>query len=387
MSKPYVVGIDIGGTNTVFGIVDARGTVLASSSIKTRKHADINDYISELHVELSKLIETNEAEGKIAGIGIGAPNANYFTGMISDGVNLPWPTPIPLADLISEKFGLPVAITNDANAASIGEMTYGAARGMKDFIMITLGTGVGSGIVVNGQMVYGHDGFAGELGHVIMKRHNGRLCGCGRTGCLEAYASATGVARTAREFLDARTGEQSLLRNIDIDSITSKDVFDAAVAGDKLAKDVFEFTGEILGEALADFISFSSPEAIILFGGLTKSGDLLMKPVKEAMDKNTMAVFRGKVKLLISELKESVLHRSFGFLRVGPLAGFGDIVPVFHRSPKGFLDVCRWESILDGTEPDGRMGKKIDMRMIVLTEQWEKARKPLKILGKTGVMR
>ena len=164
MSKPYVVGIDIGGTNTVFGIVDARGTVLASSSIKTRKHADINDYISELHVELSKLIETNEAEGKIAGIGIGAPNANYFTGMISDGVNLPWPTPIPLADLISEKFGLPVAITNDANAAAIGEMTYGAARGMKDFIMITLGTGVGSGIVVNGQMVYGHDGFAGELG-------------------------------------------------------------------------------------------------------------------------------------------------------------------------------------------------------------------------------
>ena len=305
MSKPYVVGIDIGGTNTVFGIVDARGTVLASSSIKTRKHADINDYISELHVELSKLIETNEAEGKIAGIGIGAPNANYFTGMISDGVNLPWPTPIPLADLISEKFGLPVAITNDANAAAIGEMTYGAARGIKDFIMITLGTGVGSGIVVNGQMVYGHDGFAGELGHVIMKRHNGRLCGCGRTGCLEAYASATGVARTAREFLDARTGEQSLLRNIDIDSITSKDVFDAAVAGDKLAKDVFEFTGEILGEALADFISFSSPEAIILFGGLTKSGDLLMKPVKEAMDKNTMAVFRGKVKLLISELKES----------------------------------------------------------------------------------
>ncbi|MDD5870921.1 MAG: ROK family protein [Bacteroidales bacterium] len=305
MSKPYVVGIDIGGTNTVFGIVDARGTVLASSSIKTRKHADINDYISELHVELTKLIDANEADGKIAGIGIGAPNANYFTGMISDGVNLPWPTPIPLADLVSEKFGLPVAITNDANAAAIGEMTYGAARGMKDFIMITLGTGVGSGIVVNGQMVYGHDGFAGELGHVIMKRHNGRLCGCGRTGCLEAYASATGVARTAREFLDARTGEQSLLRNIDIDSITSKDVFDAAVAGDKLAKDVFEFTGEILGEALADFISFSSPEAIILFGGLTKSGDLLMKPVKEAMDKNTMAVFRGKVKLLISELKES----------------------------------------------------------------------------------
>ena len=305
MSKPYVVGIDIGGTNTVFGIVDARGTVLASSSIKTRKHSVINDYISELHAELTKLIEANEAEGKIAGIGIGAPNANYFTGIIADGVNLPWPTPIPLADLVSEKFGLPVAITNDANAAAIGEMTYGAARGMKDFIMITLGTGVGSGIVVNGQMVYGHDGFAGELGHVIMKRNNGRMCGCGRTGCLEAYASATGVARTAREFLDARANEPSLLRSLDIDSITSKDVYDAAVAGDKLAKDVFDFTGEILGEALADFIVFSSPEAIVLFGGLAKSGDLLMKPLKESMDKHTLKVFRGKVKLLISELKES----------------------------------------------------------------------------------
>lgn len=305
MSKPYVVGIDIGGTNTVFGIVDARGTVLVSSSIKTRKHAKIEDYIDELHVELTKLIETNEATDKIAGIGIGAPNANYFTGVIADGVNLPWPTPIPLADLVSEKFGLPVAITNDANAAAIGEMTYGAARGMKDFIMITLGTGVGSGIVINGQMVYGHDGFAGELGHVIMKRNNGRTCGCGRTGCLEAYASATGVARTAREFLDARANEDSLLRNMDIDSITSKDVYDAAVAGDKLAKEVFDFTGEILGEALADFISFSSPEAIILFGGLAKSGDLLMKPLKEAMDRNTMIVFKGKVKLLISELKES----------------------------------------------------------------------------------
>lgn len=305
MGKPYVVGIDIGGTNTVFGIVDARGTVLASASIKTQKHANITDYIDELYEELSKLIVTNDAVDKIAGIGIGAPNANYFTGEIADGVNLPWPTPIPLADLVSEKFGIPVAITNDANAAAIGEMTYGAARGMKDFIMITLGTGVGSGIVINGQMVYGHDGFAGELGHVIMKRNNGRTCGCGRTGCLETYASATGVARTAREFLEARATEPSLLRNMDIDSITSKDVYDAAMAGDKLAKDVFDFTGNILGEAFADFIAFSSPEAIILFGGLAKSGDLLMKPLKESMDKNTMAVFKGKVKLLMSELKES----------------------------------------------------------------------------------
>ena len=305
MSKPFVVGIDIGGTNTVFGIVDARGTVIATGSIKTRKHSNINDYIEELHGELSKLIVASDAEDKIAGIGIGAPNANYFTGEIADGVNLPWPTPIPLADLVSSKFGSPVAITNDANAAAIGEMTYGVARGMKDFIMITLGTGVGSGIVVNGQMVYGHDGFAGELGHVIMKRNNGRMCGCGRTGCLETYASATGVARTAREFLESRAGEPSILRALDIDSITSKDVYDAAIAGDKMAKDIFEFTGNILGEALADFISFSSPEAIVLFGGLAKSGDLLMKPLKESMEKNTMPVFKGKVKLLLSELKES----------------------------------------------------------------------------------
>ncbi len=305
MGKPYVVGIDIGGTNTVFGIVDARGTVIASGSIKTQKHSEFVDYIDELHEELSKLIVTNDAVDKIAGIGIGAPNANYFSGMIAETVNLPWSTPIPLADMVSEKFGIPVSITNDANAAAIGEMTYGAARGMKDFIMITLGTGVGSGIVINGQLVYGHDGFAGELGHVIMKRNNGRICGCGRCGCLETYTSATGVARTAREFLEARATEPSLLRNLDIESITSKDVYDAAVAGDKMAKDIFDFTGNILGEALADFIAFSSPEAIVLFGGLAKSGDFLMKPLKESMDRNTLKVFKGKVKLLLSELKES----------------------------------------------------------------------------------
>lgn len=304
MSKPYVLGIDIGGTNTVFGIVDARGVVLASASIKTRKHSDINAYIDELYTEATKLMEANDAIDKVHGIGIGAPNANYFTGTIEGGVNLPWPTPLPLAQLVSDKFGIPVAITNDANAAAIGEMTYGAARGLKDFIMITLGTGVGSGIVINGQMVYGHDGFAGELGHLIMKRNNGRLCGCGRTGCLETYCSATGVARTAREFLEIRT-EPSLLRNMDIASITSKDVYDAAIAGDKLAKDVFEFTGNILGEALADFTVFSSPEAYILFGGLAKSGDLLMKPLKNSMEKNMMPIFKGKVKVLLSELKEA----------------------------------------------------------------------------------
>ncbi len=304
MSKPYVIGIDIGGTNSVFGIVDARGVVIASASIKTQKHNNINDYIDELYTETMRLIEANDAVDKIHGIGIGAPNANYFTGVIEDGVNLPWPTPIPLAQLVSEKFGIPVAITNDANAAAIGEMTYGAARGLKDFIMITLGTGVGSGIVINGQLVYGHDGFAGELGHVIMKRNNGRLCGCGRTGCLEAYCSATGVARTAREFLEIRT-EPSLLRNLDIESITSKDVYDAAIAGDKLAKDIFEYTGELLGEAFADFTVFSSPEAIILFGGLAKSGDLLLKPLRNAMEKNMISIFKNKVRILTSELKEA----------------------------------------------------------------------------------
>ena len=304
MAKPYVIGIDMGGTNTAFGLVDARGTVLASSSIKTAKHADINDYIAELHEAIMRLVEENNAVDKINGIGIGAPNACYYTGVIADGVNLPWPTPIPLADLITEKFGIPCVITNDANAAAIGEMTYGVARGMKDFIMITLGTGVGSGIVINGQVVYGHDGFAGELGHVIMKRTNGRMCGCGRSGCLEAYCSATGVARTAREFLEIRT-EDSLLRNIPIDEITSKDVYDCAVQDDKLAKEIFEYTGTILGEALADFCTFSSPEAFVLFGGLTESGELIMNPVREAYEKNVMTCFKGKAKIVLSEMKES----------------------------------------------------------------------------------
>ncbi len=305
MSKPYVVGIDIGGTNTVFGIVDARGHVVAADSVKTRKHVGFDDYINDLHEGLSRLIKANEAEDQIQGIGIGAPNGNYYTGEIINPPNLPWGPVIPLAEKMSKAFGgIPVAVTNDANAAAVGEMTYGAARGMKDFIMITLGTGVGSGIVINGQLVYGSDGFAGELGHVIMKRNNGRICGCGRTGCLEAYCSATGVARTAREFLEIRT-EPSLLRNIQIEDITSKDVYDAAMAGDKLAKEIFNYTGEILGEAFADMVAFSSPQAIILFGGLAKSGDLLLKPLKETFDKSVMPIFKGKTKILISELKES----------------------------------------------------------------------------------
>ncbi len=304
MSKPYVVGIDIGGTNTVFGIVDARGVVIASSSIKTLKHADVNAYLDELYTEVTRLLVANDAVGKVHGIGIGAPNANYYTGTIEKLVNIPWPTPLPMAQLVSEKFGIPVAITNDANAAAIGEMTYGAARGLKDFIMITLGTGVGSGIVINGQLVYGHDGFAGELGHLIMKRNNGRLCGCGRTGCLEAYCSATGVARTAREFLEIRT-EPSTLRSLPIEAITSKDVYDAAIAGDKLANEIFEYTGNLLGEAFAEFTIFSSPQAIILFGGLAKSGELLLRPIRESMEKNMFHAFKGKVQILLSELKDA----------------------------------------------------------------------------------
>ncbi len=305
MSKPYVIGIDIGGTNTVFGIVDARGHVVASDSVKTLKYADFDDYITSLKDGIERLLRANEAEDKIQGIGIGAPNANYYTGEIINPPNLPWGPVIPLAEKVSEAFnGIPVAVTNDANAAALGEMTYGAARGMRDFIMIALGTGVGSGIVVNGQVVYGHDGFAGELGHMIVKRNNGRICGCGRTGCLEAYCSATGVARTAREFLELRT-EPSELRNLQIDDITSKEVYDAAMAGDKLAKEIFQYTGTILGQAFADMIAFSSPQAIILFGGLAKSGELLLKPVTEAMNKAVMSIFRGKTKVILSELRES----------------------------------------------------------------------------------
>ena len=304
MEKPYVVGIDIGGTNTVFGVVDARGTVLYSGSIKTGKYAQIEEYVTALGQGLTQIIDQVGGPEKIKGIGVGAPNGNYFNGCIEFAPNLPWKGKIPLAQLISEKVGgIPVALTNDANAAAIGEMTYGAARGMKDFIVITLGTGVGSGIVINGQLVYGHDGFAGELGHVIVRR-NGRQCGCGRQGCLEAYTSATGVARTAREFMEIRK-EDSVLREIDPADITSKDVYDAAMKNDKLALEIFEMTGKMLGEAFADFVAFSSPEAIILFGGLTKAGDLIMDPVKRAMDANMLKVYEGKTKLLVSQLKES----------------------------------------------------------------------------------
>ncbi len=304
MEKPYVIGIDMGGTNTVFGVVDARGHVIARSSIKTQQYTDIHDYVNELHTELMKLIESVGGIDLIRGIGAGVPNGNYYSGCIEDAVNLPWHGIVPFAQLLTDKFGVPARITNDANAAAMGEMTYGAARGMKNFIMITLGTGVGSGIVVDGKVVYGHDGFAGELGHTKAVRHNGRLCGCGSHGCLEAYASATGVALTAKEIIST-TDKPTLLRELDVDNITSKDVFDAAEKGDEVAKEIFNFTGKLLGEKFADFIAFSAPEAIVMFGGLTKSGDYIMKPVREAMEANVLRFWKGKVKLLFSDLKEA----------------------------------------------------------------------------------
>lgn len=305
MEKPYVVGIDIGGTNTVFGIVDARGTIIASSSIKTGAYEQAEAYVDEVCKNLLPLIIANGGVDKIKGIGIGAPNGNYYTGTIEFAPNLEWGRDgvVPLAKLFSDKLGIPVALTNDANAAAIGEMAYGVARGMKNFIVITLGTGVGSGIVVNGQLVYGCDGFAGELGHAIVKE-NGRPCGCGRKGCLETYCSATGVARTAREVLET-SDAPSLLRELDPEKITSYDVSVAALKGDKVALDIYEFTGRILGEACANFATFSSPEAFIFFGGLTKAGDLIMNPIKKAYEENILNIYKGKAKFLVSSLEGS----------------------------------------------------------------------------------
>jgi glucokinase len=299
-----VVGIDIGGTGTKFGIVDRDGNVLFSSEISTKKHATVESFIDELYDALSELIEKTGGTGRIKGIGVGAPNGNFYTGTIEYAPNLPWKGIIPLAEMIQTKFKLPVTLTNDANAAAIGEMMYGAAKGMKDFIMITLGTGVGSGIVANGQLIYGHDGFAGELGHTIVIP-DGRLhAGTGKKGSLESYASATGVRSTAIEMLE-KNKDKSLLRDVPKDKLDSKAVYEAAIQGDKTALDIFEFTGKILGLALANAIMFSSPEAIVLFGGLTKAGDLILKPTKEHMEANLIQVFQNKVKILISHLKES----------------------------------------------------------------------------------
>lgn len=301
--KPYVIGLDLGGTNSVFGIVDQRGEIKATTAIKTQGYEKVDDYVDACVEALQVIIEQVGGIETIKAMGIGAPNANYYKGTIEKAPNLIWAkdSVVPLAQMFSDKLGIPVAMTNDANAAAIGEMTYGVARGMKNFIMLTLGTGVGSGIVINGQLVYGSDGFAGELGHVTMRRENGRSCGCGRYGCLEAYCSATGVARTAREFLEKRD-DASLLRELDPEAITSLDVSIAAGKGDALAKEVYEFTGHMLGEACADFAAFASPEAFIFFGGMAKAGELIMDPIRRSYDEHVMPIFRGKAQFLVSSL-------------------------------------------------------------------------------------
>ncbi|MBQ5547272.1 MAG: ROK family protein, partial [Prevotella sp.] len=293
-------------TNSVFGIVDVRGDIKATTAIKTTGFRNAEDYVKAAVETLKVIIKDVGGIETIRSMGIGAPNGNYYKGTIEYAPNLPWAhnVVVPLADMFSEALGIPVALTNDANAAAIGEMTYGIARGLKNFIMITLGTGVGSGIVIDGHLVYGSDGFAGELGHIIMRPENGRLCGCGRMGCLETYCSATGVARSARELLSA-TKRPSLLRDLKLENITSLDVAICADKGDELSKEIYEFTGNMLGEACANFAAFSSPEAFVFFGGLTKAGDLLLKPIRESYERHVLNLYKGKVNFLVSSLEGS----------------------------------------------------------------------------------
>lgn len=298
--KPYVIGLDLGGTNSEFGIVDQNANIVASTRVKTAGHGDVNQYVDDCVAALQPIIAQVGGIEKIHAMGIGAPNGNYYNGSIEFAPNLPWKGKIPLAQLFSERLGIPVRLTNDANAAAMGEMQYGAARGMQNFIMITLGTGVGSGIVCNGQMVLGCDGMAGELGHVIVEK-DGRQCGCGRKGCLETYCSATGIARTGREVLQT-TDKPTSLRNIPLDKVDGLAITMAAREGDAVALEIFEYTGRILGEACANFAAFSSPEAFVFFGGLSKAGDLIMNPIKKAYDENVLQIYRGKAKFLLSEL-------------------------------------------------------------------------------------
>jgi glucokinase len=305
MKAKYAVGIDIGGTTTKFGIVDKEGHILIQDRIPTNVHENVEDFIDELYGKLMPMITANGGIENFVGIGMGAPNANFYSGTIEFAPNLKWKGIIPIADLMTKKFGLTTKLTNDANAAAVGEMTYGCAKGMKHFITITLGTGVGSGIVVDGKILLGHDGFAGELGHTVI-RHGGRLHkSTGIRGSLEAYASATGVRETAIEFLTEHPEEHSLLRDYSINDLTSQTVYECAMQGDNIANHIFEFTGEILGESLANFIMFSSPEAIVLFGGLTKAGNLLLNPTRKSMEANLLPIFQNKVKLIFSELKEA----------------------------------------------------------------------------------
>ncbi|MGI9650511.1 ROK family protein [Chryseobacterium sp. RLHN22] len=302
LSKQVALGIDIGGTNTKFGLVNHRGEILTKGSLPTDQYNTPEAFVDALFEQIQPLIDKH-CEGGIEGIGVGAPNANYYRGTIELAPNLPWKGVINFADIMKAKFNSPCKMTNDANAAALGEMMYGAARGMKDFIMITLGTGVGSGIVSGGHLTYGHDGFAGELGHTIVKPGGRKHWSTGSEGSLEAYASATGIAITAKkmraEFPD------SMLNQFPEDAINSKTVHECALKGDPVAIEVFRYTGQKLGEALANFVMFSSPEAILLFGGVIKAGDFILKPAKLHMERNLLPIFRNKVRLVFSELDEA----------------------------------------------------------------------------------
>ncbi|MBL0146678.1 MAG: ROK family protein [Chitinophagaceae bacterium] len=303
--KEFAIGIDVGGTTTKFGIVNRNGEILVQDRIPTNEHEVVEEFIDDLYEKLKPMIDNVGGNDNIYGIGMGAPNGNFYSGTIEYAPNLKWKGIIPIADLMYKKFGLHTKLTNDANAAAMGEYMFGCTKGVKHFITITLGTGVGSGIVIDGKILLGHDGFAGELGHTII-RPGGRLHkGTGSHGCLEAYASATGVRETAIELLTNYPEQESLLRNYTINELTSETVYDCAMQGDNIANEIFEFTGEILGESLANFVMFSSPEAIVLFGGLTKSGNLLLNPTRKAMEANLLPIFQNKVKLLFSELKEA----------------------------------------------------------------------------------
>ena len=304
VSNEFAIGIDIGGTNTKWGLVNHRGEIIQKGDLRTDAHTTVDAFIESLYQTLQPIIEAYNAEGSIKGIGIGAPNGNYYSGTIEYAPNLQWKGIIPVTKLITKKFGLPSSLTNDANAAAVGEMTYGAARGLRDFIMITLGTGVGSGIVANGQLILGHDGFAGELGHTIIRPGGRKHWSTDLYGSLEAYASATGISLTAMELLKEQN-EDSLLRRYAENDINSKAVYDCAMQGDAIAKEVYRLTGQILGEALANFVMFSSPEAIVLFGGVIKAGNLILEPTKVHMEKNLLPIFQNKVKLIFSELQEA----------------------------------------------------------------------------------
>jgi len=293
--KAYKAGVDIGGTNTKVGAVNNKGEIISKSNFKTQIFNSEIDFINVLSGHIKNLKKNINKEYKLKGIGIGAPNGNYYTGTIENAPNLRWGSKVPIVKFLKEKFKVPIKLTNDANAAAMGEMLYGKAKGMKNFIMITLGTGLGSGFVVNGKLMLGHDGFAGELGHIIAIP-DGRLCGCGRKGCLETYVSATGIKATVFEMLNV-LNTKSILKDYKYEQINSKIIYQAAKQGDKIALNSFDFTAKILGENLADIIAVFSPEAIFFFGGLAEAGDLLINATKRYMEKNLMPIFKNKVKL------------------------------------------------------------------------------------------